>query len=90
MKKLIVLSIVVALKSFFALQSYAQCAMCRAAVENNMNNNTDNGMASSLNSGILYLFVAPYILIGVVGFLWYRNSKKTVNGKIRSSSADRR
>jgi hypothetical protein len=53
----------------------AQCAMCRATVENNVNNG-EIGIASSLNIGILYLFAAPYLVAMVIGILWYRNSKK--------------
>ncbi|WP_186757483.1 hypothetical protein [Echinicola salinicaeni] len=54
---------------------WAQCAMCRASVENNVSNG-DTTVGASLNMGILYLFVAPYLLAGIIGFLWYRNSKK--------------
>jgi hypothetical protein len=90
MKKLIVFSLFIVLQSLWAFQCNAQCSMCRVAVENNVNNSSDNGMASSLNSGILYLFIAPYILIGVVGFLWYRNGKKAINGKVRSQGTFRR
>ena len=53
----------------------AQCAMCRATVENNVNNG-EIGIASSLNFGILYLFAAPYLVAMVIGIFWYRNSKK--------------
>ena len=53
----------------------AQCAMCRATVENNVNNG-EIGIASSLNFGILYLFAAPYLVAMVIGILWYGNSKK--------------
>ncbi|MGM0581755.1 MAG: hypothetical protein ACQETL_13800 [Bacteroidota bacterium] len=53
----------------------AQCAMCRATVENNVNNG-EVGIASSLNFGILYLFAAPYLVAMVIGVLWYRKSKK--------------
>lgn len=53
----------------------AQCAMCRATVENNVNNG-EIGIASSLNIGILYLFAAPYLIAMVIGILWYRSSKK--------------
>jgi len=59
----------------------AQCAMCRATVENNFNNGA--GEASTrLNSGILYLLSMPYLLIGTVAFFWYRNKKQNErNGK---------
>ncbi|WMN10700.1 hypothetical protein QYS49_35705 [Marivirga salinae] len=56
-------------------ETVAQCAMCRATVENNVNNG-EIGIASSLNFGILYLFAAPYLVAMVIGILWYRNSKK--------------
>ncbi len=55
----------------------AQCAMCRATIENNVSNG-DVGIGASLNFGILYLFVMPYLAIGVVGYLWYKKSKENV------------
>ncbi len=53
----------------------AQCAMCRATVENNVNNG-EIGLAPGLNFGILYLFAAPYLVVMVIAFLWYKQSKK--------------
>ena len=52
----------------------AQCAACRATLESNLSNG-ELEVGSSINTGILYLFVAPYLTIGVVAFLWYRHSK---------------
>ena len=46
-------------------ESYAQCAMCKATVENAENSDV---FASGLNSGILYLMSIPYILFGVIAF----------------------
>ena len=59
----------------FSQELSAQCAMCRATVENNVSNG-EAGIASGLNYGILYLFATPYIVVAVLGFLWYRKSKK--------------
>ena len=67
--------------------SFSQCAMCRASVETNANNG-DTGFAASLNFGILYLFVAPYLLIALIGFLWYRQSKKNAK-KVKFKSFKR-
>ena len=53
---------------------YAQCAMCRATLENNVSNG-EIGIAGSLNAGILYLFVVPYLLVGFIAYMWYRKSK---------------
>jgi uncharacterized membrane protein len=56
-------------------QATAQCAMCRASVESTMSNGR-NYVATGLNTGIFYLFVIPYLLIVVVGYLWYKSSLK--------------
>lgn len=52
----------------------AQCAMCRATLENNVANG-DIGIAASINFGILYLFLMPYVAFFLVAFFWYRRSK---------------
>lgn len=57
------------------ISSFAQCAMCRATIENNVSNG-EVGIGASLNFGILYLFVTPYLAIAVVGYLWYKKSKE--------------
>lgn len=57
----------------------AQCAMCRASLESNVSNGEAASMGARLNLGIVYLFVTPYLLFGLIAFLWYRTSKK--NGK---------
>ena len=52
----------------------AQCAMCKAVVESDMQGGGTAG--ENINSGILYLMFIPYLLIGTVGFLIYRHYKK--------------
>lgn len=63
--------------SFIVIQMpvYAQCAMCRASVENNVSNG-ETSIGAGLNMGILYLFVMPYLIAAIIGFFWYRNAKK--------------
>lgn len=56
----------------------AQCPMCRIAAESNLENGGTAG--SGLNTGILYMLMMPYILIGVLGFIWYRNRKPIDEG----------
>ncbi|WP_339712516.1 hypothetical protein [Cyclobacterium amurskyense] len=53
----------------------AQCAMCRATVENNVSNG-DTTVGAALNIGILYLFLAPYLLLMTLGYFWYKNAKR--------------
>jgi hypothetical protein len=61
--------------------SFSQCAMCRSAVESTMSNGR-NMSAVGLNTGILYLFLAPYLLVAAVGFLWYRTSMKNSRERV--------
>lgn len=71
MKK-IALSIVFLL---FIQMANAQCAMCKAVVESgNMEE------AEGLNTGILYLMVFPYILVGALFFFIIKH-KITKNKK---------
>ncbi len=58
--------------------AWAQCAMCRGSVESSVAAG-DTSMAANLNLGILYLFFAPYVLLGTLAYFWYRSSKR--NGK---------
>jgi hypothetical protein len=57
------------------VSSWAQCAMCRAGIENNVSNG-ETTIGAGLNMGILYLLIMPYTLAVVLGYLWYRNAKK--------------
>lgn len=49
----------------------AQCAMCRAVVEQG-----GTEMAEGINSGIIYLMAFPYVIVAVAAYLFYRNWKK--------------
>ena len=51
-----------------------QCPMCRMAAETNLQNGGTEGRG--LNKGILYILSLPYILISVIGFVWWKNRKK--------------
>lgn len=52
----------------------AQCPMCRMSAENNLKEGGTQG--KGLNAGILYMLATPYMLVGLIGFIWWRNSKK--------------
>lgn len=52
----------------------AQCPMCKASAEASMKEGSN--AAKGLNQGILYMLAAPYLLVGFIGFVWYRNQKK--------------
>jgi len=51
----------------------AQCPMCRMSAESNLKNG--GTAAAGLNKGIVYLLSVPYILVSLVGYLWWRNRR---------------
>jgi len=55
-------------------QAFAQCAMCKASVENNLQHER-NSIGNGINDGILYLMVLPYIMFGTITYIWYRSAK---------------
>jgi len=69
-----------------AIAASAQCAMCKATLENNISNG-HIGIAAGINFGILYLFVAPYLFISILAYFWYRTSKKNAAKSIESNWA---
>ncbi|WPR74276.1 hypothetical protein [Algoriphagus sp. NG3] len=75
MKKVFTTGIFTVLAFLLHSASFAQCAMCRASVENNVSNG-ETSIGAGLNMGILYLFAMPYLIAMVLGFFWYRNAKK--------------
>lgn len=52
----------------------AQCPMCKIAAESNLENGGTAG--KGLNRGILLMFSMPYVMVGTIGFIWYRNRRK--------------
>ena len=52
----------------------AQCPMCRMSAESNLENGGTDG--KGLNKGILYMLATPYLLVGTMGYLWWRNRRK--------------
>lgn len=53
----------------------AQCAMCKAVVETNLESGGNEGIG--LNNGILYLMAIPYLAAISFGVFYYLQNKKT-------------
>jgi hypothetical protein len=56
------------------VSTFAQCAMCKASVENNLQHDRTS-IGNDINSGILYLMVLPYIMFATIAYIWYRQAK---------------
>jgi hypothetical protein len=61
------------LLSLAPLAASAQCVMCKAQVEAARQEQDDYDVAG-LNKGIVYMMTVPYILMGAVGYFWYRRT----------------
>jgi hypothetical protein len=54
----------------------AQCAMCTKTAQQ-----LGEKPALGLNRGILYLMLAPFTIIGFIGFRWWKNNKAMENSE---------
>ena len=79
LKKFTFLLLVIVL--FISIDSFGQCAMCRTTVESSISNGRNN-IATGLNTGILYLLSAPYLLVAGIAFFWFKQSKKEQEEKL--------
>jgi LPXTG-motif cell wall-anchored protein len=59
------------LVGFTAADALAQCVMCKAVAEDSAG---AGGAGRGLNTAILYLMAVPYVLLGILGgvFFWKR------------------
>ena len=73
--------ILVALLMLTQIDAVAQCAMCRTTIESSISNGRSN-IATGLNTGILYLLTAPYLIVAAIDFLWFRQSKQEQQARI--------
>ena len=71
----IVFTILILLFVGFGMDAEAQCAMCRAQLETGATAGAD-AKNTGINSGILYLMLFPYLIIGTIAFMWYRSNQK--------------
>ena len=74
LKWLSVLALAMTLSIATMPEVQAQCPMCRMSAESNLKNGGTDG--KGLNNGILYMLATPYMIIGVIGFIWWRNRRK--------------
>lgn len=61
------------LVSLAPLGARAQCVMCKSQVEAARQEKDDYDV-TGLNKGILYMMSVPYVLMGAIGYFWYRRS----------------
>ena len=70
----------IALVLIASIDALAQCPMCRMSLESNLKNGGTAGQG--MNAGILLLLATPYLLVGSIAFVWYRNKKSQANAEL--------
>lgn len=73
-KALLLLVLVLSLTTVNVPVSTAQCAMCAINADQGVENG--NTHTKGLNTGVLSLLAAPFLLMGGIGILWYRKYKE--------------
>jgi len=71
MKKFFILTAILFLIAAFTPGVNAQCSVCTKTASQ-----MGEKPARGLNSGILYLMFAPFAIVGVVGYQWWKNNKQ--------------
>jgi len=57
--------------SFFSQEAKSQCSICKKTAQQ-LGEKTSRG----LNAGILYLAAAPLLIVGFIGYRWWKTNKE--------------
>ena len=71
MKKHFIFFMVFFLIFLLSGEMMAQCAMCTKTASQ-----LGEKPALGMNQGILYLMAAPFVIIGYIGYRWWKNNKE--------------
>ena len=76
MKKNLSIFFLFFLLCFITINAAAQCAMCTKTAQQ-----LGEGPAQGLNSGILYLMLAPFVIVGFIGYKWWKSQPLSSEGE---------
>jgi len=71
MKKFLIILILFFYSTGFTAAVKAQCSVCTKTASQ-----LGEKPAQGLNQGILYLMMAPFAIVGVVGYQWWKSNRK--------------
>ena len=71
MKKCLIIFSLLVIFSLLFQTAGAQCAMCTKTAQQ-----LGEKPALGLNNGILYLMLAPFAIVGFIGFRWWKGNKQ--------------
>ncbi len=71
MKSFFIISALAFCMAFCSVSANGQCSVCTKTASQ-----MGEKPARGLNQGILYLMFAPFAIVGVVGYQWWKNNKR--------------
>jgi hypothetical protein len=74
MKKYLPVFVGLVILMIVSVSTSAQCAMCAGQVESATS--AGSSIALGVNKGVLYIFMMPYLIMGTLGYFWWRGRKK--------------
>ncbi|MFC0774439.1 hypothetical protein [Terrimonas alba] len=69
-RRLLVVFLICCLLFFTAAPSTAQCSICTKTAQQ-----LGEGPAKGLNGAILYLAFTPFLIIGYIGYRWWKSNR---------------
>jgi len=69
-QRLLIIILFFCLSIFISLDSTAQCSICTKTAQQ-----LGEGPAKALNGAIIYLAFAPLLLMGFIGYRWWKNNR---------------
>jgi len=70
MKKVLLILVFFSCSFFIVRDSSAQCSICTKTAQQ-----LGDKPAKGLNTGIIYLAFTPFIIVGFIGYRWWKNNK---------------
>lgn len=61
--------------------AHAQCSMCTKTASQ-----LGEKPALGLNNGIMYLMLTPFVIIGFIGYRWWKNQPAEPGGEVKENS----
>ncbi len=70
MKRGVAIFLFIGFFTLCSIDSPAQCSLCTKTAQQ-----LGEKPAQGLNAGILYLMAAPFAVIGIIGYRWWKSNK---------------
>jgi cytidylate kinase len=71
MKRITGILLIIFFIAIYMPAATAQCSVCTKSVQQ-----LGERPAKALNTGILYLMFTPFLIVGVIGYRWWKSNKR--------------